>query len=35
MLERISAIDGPLTELVAELQREADNLTAEIDNRGQ
>ena len=35
MLERIKAIDEPLTELVAELQREADNLTAEIDNREQ
>ena len=35
MLERINAIDGPLSQLVAELQREADSLTAEIDRQGQ
>lgn len=34
LLERINAIDGPLAELVAELQREADALNAEFDRRG-
>jgi cell division septum initiation protein DivIVA len=34
MLERINAIDGPLSALVAELQREANSLTAEFENRG-
>jgi glutamyl-tRNA reductase len=34
MLERLHALDGPLSELVSELQREADSLTAEFDRRG-
>jgi hypothetical protein len=29
ILERIRALDGPLSELVAELQREAERLNAE------
>lgn len=33
VLERIDAIDGPLSELVADLQREADSLTSETDRR--
>jgi vacuolar-type H+-ATPase subunit H len=34
MLQRIEAIDGPLSELVAELQREAEGLTAEYNSPG-
>jgi vacuolar-type H+-ATPase subunit H len=34
MLQRIEAIDGPLSELVAELQREAEGLTAEFNSPG-
>jgi hypothetical protein len=29
LLERINAIDGPLSQLVSELQREAESLTAD------
>ena len=31
LLERINAIDGPLSELVGELQREAERLAAGVD----
>ncbi|MEA2398031.1 MAG: hypothetical protein QOK25_1587 [Thermoleophilaceae bacterium] len=31
ILERIDALDGPLSELVAGLQREADSLTSDFD----
>lgn len=31
MLDRINAIDGPLSALVADLRREAENLAAEFD----
>jgi vacuolar-type H+-ATPase subunit H len=34
MIERINAIDGPLSALVADLQREADSLAAEFERRG-
>jgi cell division septum initiation protein DivIVA len=33
MLERINALDGPLSALVAELQREAEGLAAEPETR--
>ena len=34
VLERINALDGPLSELVAELQREAESLAAEARTPG-
>ena len=34
MLERIRAIEGPLAELVAELERETAGLPAEYDHQG-
>lgn len=34
VLDRVDAVEGPLSELVDALRREADSLTSDLDRRG-